>query len=79
VNVADFTGERRDQMTVYLLLGAQNSAKSVCYFIVKNHEVAKHVHSPSDWKQYGFMSMTPAEKYEDQWDLLRTIKRSASW
>jgi hypothetical protein len=72
VNVADFAGERRDQVTIYVLLGAQDGAKSVRYFIAKNRELAKHVHSPSDWKQYGFMSMRAVEKYEDQWDSLRT-------
>src|SRR6266851_4505842 len=44
VNVSDFTGERRDQVTVYVLLGAQNGAKSVRYFVAKNRELAKHVH-----------------------------------
>jgi hypothetical protein len=58
VNRADFAGERGDQVTVYVLLGAENGAKPVRYFIAKNSAVAKHVHVPNGkWEQNGFMSL----------------------
>jgi len=70
VNGTHFKGERRDQVTVYVLLGPENGARSARFFIAKNREVAKHVHHPPDWTN-GFMSLKAIEKYEDHWDSLR--------
>lgn len=70
VNVTDFAGERRNQATVYVLLGSQDGSSPVRYFIVKNRVLARHVISPSGWKKYGFMSLKVIEKYEGRWDSL---------
>ncbi len=50
VSVADFTAERRGQVMVYVLSGAQDGARSVRYFIAKNREPVDQVHTPSGWK-----------------------------
>jgi hypothetical protein len=55
---------------VYVLLGSFDSEKPVRYFIAKNGVLAKHVHCPKDWKQYGFVPMKAVERYENRWDLL---------
>lgn len=64
-------GDRRNQITVYVLIGKLDGAKPVRFFIVKNNEVAKHVHTPNNWTN-GFISMNAVLKYEDRWDSLRT-------
>ena len=70
VNVTDFTGELKDQVTIYVLLGGEDGKKSVRYFMARNCELAEHVSSPSGWKTYGFMPMTAVKDYEDRWDVL---------
>ncbi len=68
VNQADFTGERGDQVTVYVLLGAEDGAKPVRYFIARNSAVAKCVHVPNTrWQQYGFISLRCLLVYEGKW------------
>jgi len=71
VKQADFTGERTDQVTVYVLLGAKDGAKRVRYFIARNGALAKHVHVPNTrWQQNGFMSLKHLLAYEGKWETL---------
>ena len=72
VKIASFKGEHLNQVTVYVLLGPEDGAKSVRFFIAKNRQLAKHVHRPPGWKQKGFMSMRAVKDYENRWDALRT-------
>jgi hypothetical protein len=72
VRQSDFKGKYRDQVTVYVLLGAQDGTKAVRYFVAKNCALAKHVHSPSGWKKYGFMPITAVQRHEDRWGALRS-------
>lgn len=71
VSVVDFRGEHLDQVTVYVLLGPEDGAKAVRFFIAKNRELKKHVHLPPNWKQSGFMPMKAVRNHEDRWDALR--------
>jgi hypothetical protein len=70
VNRASFSKERLDQVTVYVLLGAQDSKKPIRFFIAKNRTLAKYVDRPSGWNNHGFMSMKAVEQYEGRWDTL---------
>jgi len=71
INLRSFKGKSRDQVTVYVLLGPQDSKNPVRYFISKNRVLAKHIHRPSGWKQHGFMPMKAVEQYENLWKALR--------
>lgn len=70
VKLISFEGESRKQVTVYVLLGSLDCKKTVRYFIAKNRDLVKHVHSPKGWRQHGFMPMKAVERYENRWDLL---------
>jgi len=70
VKTADFRGERLDQATVYVLLGAEDCKKPVRFFIAKNRDLAERVHRPSGWKENGFMPIKAVQQYENRWDLL---------
>ena len=72
VKIASFAGESLDQITIYVLLGAEDSKKPVRFFIAKNRKLANSVHQPSGWRLNAFMPMKAVEPYEDRWDLLRT-------
>lgn len=72
--VEAFTGELLDQVTVYVLLGKEDGAKPVRFFIVKNRKVKDYVHRPNGWRLNGFMSLKDIEKYEDKWDAVRSRK-----
>ena len=68
VKLADFTGECLNRITVYVLLGREESKKPVRFFIARNRELAGRVHRITGWKKNGFMSMKAVEPYEDRWD-----------
>jgi hypothetical protein len=70
VTLADFQGEFRNRMTIYVLLGPENSKKPVRFFIAKNAELAEHIHRPASFKTYGFMQLKFVSPYEDRWDTL---------
>ena len=71
VKQADFTGERGNQVTVYVLLGAEDDAKPVRYFIARNSVVAKCVHVPkTGWQQNGFINLKYLLAYEGKWETL---------
>jgi hypothetical protein len=72
VRTTSFKGKNRDQATVYVLLGPEDGARPVRFFIAKNRQLAKHVHCPPDWKLNAFMPMRAVQKHENQWDVLRT-------
>ena len=72
VKHADFDGESLNRVTVYVLLGEEDSKKPVRFFIVKNRNLKKHVYHVSGWKHNGVMPMKPVRQYEDRWsDLLK--------
>jgi hypothetical protein len=62
--------ERSDQVTVYVLLGA-DAAMPARFFVVKNSDVAAQFRQPPTWKAFGFMDAKSVEKYEDNWDILK--------
>ena len=62
--------ERSDQVTVYVLLGA-DAATPARFFVVKNSDVAAQFRQPPTWKAFGFMDAKSVEKYEDNWDILK--------
>ena len=74
VNTHDFEGQALDQATVYVLVGPEDGAKPIRFFIAKNRDLATHVHRPSGWRNHGFMNIRALEKYENRWDLLMRDK-----
>ena len=70
VRRAKFT-KRADQVTVYVLLGAESSSPPARFFVVKNRDLAAQFRQPPTWKAFGFIDAKSIEKYEDNWDILR--------
>ncbi len=71
ISRSSFADAQRDQITIYVLLGAEKGDKPVRFFIAKNRELARHAHYPDGWRQHGFMSLKAVQDFEDQWDSLR--------
>lgn len=67
VSRASYEGTTADQVTIYVLLGKEDSLKPVRYFIVKNRAIARHVTGPSSWTENAFMKLKAVEQYEGQW------------
>jgi hypothetical protein len=59
-----------DQVTVYVLLGAETEMP-VRFFVVKNSDLAAQFRQPPTWKAFGFIDVESVEKYEDNWGILR--------
>jgi integrase len=70
VSIEKFTDPSHDQVTIFVLLGPEKALKPVRYFIVKNHEVAAHIHCPANWQTNAFMALKAIKDYEDRWDIL---------
>jgi hypothetical protein len=66
----DLFAKRADQMTVYVLLGAQTETPAR-FFVVKNSDLAAQFRQPLTWKAFGFIDVESVEKYEDSWDILK--------
>jgi hypothetical protein len=66
----DLFAKRADQVTVYVLLGAQTETPAR-FFVVKNSDLAAQFRQPPTWKAFGFMDVEAVEKYEDNWDILK--------
>jgi hypothetical protein len=62
--------KRADQVTVYVLLGAEATSPAR-FFVVKNSDLAAEFRQPPTWKAFGFIDAKSLEKYEDNWDILR--------
>ena len=66
----DLFAKRADQVTVYVLLGAE-AITPARFFVVKNSDLAAQFRQPPTWKSFGFIDVKSVEKYEDNWDLLK--------
>ena len=66
----DLFAKRADQVTVYVLLGAETEVPAR-FFVVKNSDLAAQFRQPPTWKAFGFIDVKSVEKYEDNWDLLK--------
>jgi len=69
VKVSDFS-DRADQITIYVLIGTEDCRTPVRYFIVRNSDVAEHVHRPAGWQTNGFMKLATVKPFENKWELL---------
>jgi hypothetical protein len=72
VNLAAFSGDLLDQVTIYVLIGKSKIKPPVRYFIIRNRDVADHVHTPSGWRNHGFVNMKAVISHEDRWEILRS-------
>ena len=66
----DLFARRVDQVTVYVLLGAE-TATPARFFVVKNGDLAAQFRQPPTWKAFGFIDVELVEKYEDNWNILK--------
>ena len=66
----DLFAKRADQVTVYVLLGAE-AVTAARFFVVKNSDLATQFRQPPTWKAFGFIDVESVEKYEDNWDILK--------
>jgi hypothetical protein len=66
----DLFAKRADQVTVYVLLGAETEVPTR-FFVVKNSDLAGQFRQPPTWKAFGFIDGESVEKYEDNWDILK--------
>jgi hypothetical protein len=66
----DLFARRADQVTVYVLLGAETEAPAR-FFLVKNSDLAAQFRQPPTWKAFGFIDVESVEKYEDNWNILK--------
>jgi hypothetical protein len=65
----DLFARRSDQVTVYVLLGAETETPAR-FFVVKNSDLAAQFRQPPTWKAFGFIDVNSVDKYEDNWDIL---------
>jgi hypothetical protein len=74
VSVSHFKDDLLNQVTVYVLLGPEDSKKAVRFFIARNADLKDAFHYPSEWKEQerpsAFMPLKVLEPYENQWDTL---------
>ena len=70
VTRAMFEGVFSNQVTVYVLLGREDSQKAVRFFITRNRDLEKYAHYPANWRKNGFMKLSAVEQYERRWDWL---------
>jgi hypothetical protein len=69
---ASFEGDFLDQVTIYVLIGTEDSRKPIRYFITRNRDVAEEVSIPSTWqdKPSAFMMLKSLEEFENRWSIL---------
>jgi hypothetical protein len=67
VSAEKFSELSRDPVTVFVLLGNEAARKPVRYFVVKNFEMAAHIHRPAKWEKSAFMPLKAIKDYEDRW------------
>jgi hypothetical protein len=60
-----------NEITIYVLLGVEESEKPARFFMARNREVAEHVHYPDGWAKSGFLRYRAIEQFENRWTLLR--------
>ena len=65
----DLFARRADQVTVYVLLGAEIETPAR-FFVAKNSDLAAQFRQPPTWKAFGFIDVNAVEQYEDNWDIL---------
>ena len=66
----DLFARRADQVTVYVLLGAETETPAR-FFVAKNSDLAAEFRQPPTWKAFGFIDVKSVDKYEDNWDILK--------
>ncbi len=61
-----------DQVTVYVLLGIDKLRNCARFFVTRASDMESSFRQPLDWREFGFVDVEAVEKYEDNWDLLKT-------
>jgi hypothetical protein len=64
VNPRSFEGAAAEQVTVYVLLGAEVASEPVRYFIARNGDMTPHLHVPAGWTKAAFVPLAALEQYE---------------
>jgi hypothetical protein len=69
INPTSFQPERINDVTIYVLLGAETNQSSARFFIARNKEVAQHAYYPPGWTN-GFVNLKTIVDFENRWKLL---------
>ncbi len=72
VRVSHFTGAVAGEVTVYVLLGVENKPNCARFFVTRNSDMETRFRQPTDWRNFGFIDVETVERYENNWDLLKT-------
>jgi hypothetical protein len=67
-----FAGAAADQVTVYVLLGFEKDLSCARFFVTRNGDMETSFRQPQNWGEFGFINVEEVERYEDNWDLLKT-------
>ena len=74
VRISDFDDIRCDQFTVNVLLGPEDAANPVRFFVTKNRDLLGKFHHPEEWKAQGkdsgFMKLQDLTAFENKWESL---------
>lgn len=71
VSRPSFEADMLDEITIYVLLGAEENEKPARFFMARNSEIAAQVHYPDGWAKNGFLRYRAIEQFENRWQLLR--------
>lgn len=73
VKPEDFESTTLDQVTIYVVIGKEDSKKPIRYFIAQNRDLKCEVAMPATWGNKGasaFMNLRSVLKFENNWDAL---------
>jgi hypothetical protein len=71
VSRSSFEEDMINEITIYVLLGAEENGKPARFFMARNSEVAADPHYPDGWAKSGFLRFRAVEQFENRWTLLR--------
>ena len=72
VRNSQFVGAAANQVTVYVLFGFEKKPNCARFFVTRNCDLEANLRQPPNWQEFGLIDIEAVEKYEDNWDLLKT-------
>jgi hypothetical protein len=70
VKQSSFEGDLLDQVTIYVLIGAEQGNTPIRYFMATNRDLVGQVSTPVNWKGNGFVQLRSLASFENKWDVL---------
>ena len=72
VRSSHFAGAAASEVTVYVLFGIEKNPNAARFFVARNSDMEAEVPSAAGLAEFGFIDVEAVERYEDNWDLLKT-------